>query len=134
MLSTVLGWISGPFLNRLVGPALDAYKARLAAGNDADRIAAEIVGRELDVARREAELRSAERMAMRWHHPAMLMGYILVAYVGKIVVFDTMLGLGETPAIRGAVGDWLGMVATFFVGVSGVASAATSVAAILKRR
>ena len=98
------------------------------------RETSEIVGRELDVARREAELRSAERMAMRWHHPAMLMGYILVAYVGKIVVFDTMLGLGETPAIRGAVGDWLGMVATFFVGVSGVASAATSVAAILKRR
>lgn len=134
MLSTILRWIAGPFIDKLAGPALEAYRAKLAAGNDADRIASELAGRELTVAQREAELRSAERMAMRWHHPAMLMGYILVLYIGKVVVWDTMLGLGETPAIRGAVGEWLGLVATFFVGVSGVASAATSVASILKRR
>ena len=81
---------------------------------------------------REAELRSQERIALigRWYEPVNLMGYLLVLYIGKVVLFDSMLGLGETPAIKGAVGEWLGMIATFFVGTRG----AVSVAAILRRR
>ena len=134
MLSTILSWIAGPFIDKLVGPALDAYKARLAAGNDADRIAADLASRELDVAQREIEVRSAERLAMRPWHPVMLMGYALAAYVIKVVVWDSMLGLGETPAIRGTVGEWLGIILNFYVGGTIAQASINSVAAILKRR
>lgn len=134
MLRTILGWVAGPFLDKLVGPALDAYKARLAAGNDADRIAADLAGRELAVAQREIEVRSAERMAMQPWHPVMLMGYALAAYVIKVVVWDSMLGLGETPAIRGTVGEWLGIILNFYVGGTIAQASINSVASILKRK
>src|ERR1700735_1590268 len=29
-----------------------------------------------------------------------------IGYEGKVVIWDTMLGWGTTPAIHGAVGDW----------------------------
>jgi hypothetical protein len=132
-------WLSSVFsgaLSLLATPALntllEGWKAKLAADNDSDRIAADLAGRELVVQQRELELRSQERIALlgRWWEPANLLGYILVFYVAKVVLYDSILGLGETPAIRGAVGDWLGMVATFYVGTRG----AISVASILRRR
>jgi hypothetical protein len=128
MLQMILGFLSGPIIEK----ALEGWKAKLAADNDSDRIAADLAGRELVVQQRELELRSQERIALlgRWWEPANLLGYVLVIYVGKVVLFDSILGLGETPAIRGAVGEWLGMVATFYVGTRG----AISVAAILRRR
>jgi hypothetical protein len=128
ILSEALSLLATPALNTL----LEGWKAKLAADNDSDRIAADLAGRELIVQQRELELRSQERIALlgRWWEPANLLGYVLVIYVGKVVLFDSILGLGETPAIRGAVGEWLGMVATFYVGTRG----AISVAAILRRR
>ena len=134
MLQLLLNWFGGPLLDKLVSPALTAYRDKLAADNDAGRIAADLAKREIDLRQREAELRSEERRIMPWHHPAMLLGYILVLYVGKVVVWDSMLGLGETPAIRGAVGEWLGQVAAFFVGASAAAGAITATAQILRRR
>jgi hypothetical protein len=128
MLQMILGFLSGPIIEK----ALEGWKAKLAAETDSDRIAADLAGRELVVQQRELELRSQERIALlgRWWEPANLLGYILVFYVAKVVLYDSILGLGETPAIRGAVGDWLGMVATFYVGTRG----AISVASILRRR
>jgi hypothetical protein len=128
MLQMILGFLSGPIIEK----ALEGWKAKLAADNDSDRIAADLAGRELVVQQRELELRSQERIALlgRWWEPANLLGYILVFYVAKVVLYDSILGLGETPAIRGAVGEWLGMVATFYVGTRG----AISVASILRRR
>ena len=134
MLSTILRWIAGPFIDKLAGPALEAYRAKLAAGNDSDRIASELAGRELAVAQRELEVRSAERMAMKPWHPMMLMGYALAAYVIKVVVWDSMLGLGETPAVRGIVGEWLGIILNFYVGGSIAQASINSVAAIIKGR
>jgi hypothetical protein len=128
MLQMILGFLSGPIIEK----ALEGWKAKLAADNDSDRIAADLAGRELVVQQRELELRSQERIALlgRWWEPANLLGYVLVLYVAKVVLYDSILGLGETPAIRGAVGEWLGMVATFYVGTRG----AISVASILRRR
>lgn len=124
----MIGWA----VQLLAGPLLDAYKARLAAGDNVDRLAADLAAKDLAVQQRELELRSQERVALlgRWYEPANLLGYVLVIYVGKVVLFDSVLGLGETPAIRGAVGEWLGMVATFYVGTRG----AISVASIFRRR
>jgi hypothetical protein len=128
MLQLILNWLGGP----IVSAGIEAYKARITAENDADARTTELAGKALLLDQREAELRSQERIALigRWYEPVNMMGYLLVLYIGKVVLFDSMLGLGETPAIKGAVGEWLGMIATFFVGTRG----AVSVAAILRRR
>ena len=128
MLQLILNWLGGP----VISAGIEAYKAKITAENDADARTTELAGKALLLDQREAELRSQERIALigRWYEPANLMGYLLVLYIGKVVLFDSMLGLGETPAIKGAVGEWLGMIATFFVGTRG----AVSVAAILRRR
>ena len=128
MLQLILNWLGGP----VISAGIEAYKAKITAENDADARTTELAGKALLLDQREAELMSQERIALigRWYEPVNLMGYLLVLYIGKVVLFDSMLGLGETPAIKGAVGEWLGMIATFFVGTRG----AVSVAAILRRR
>ena len=128
MLQLILNWLGGP----VISAGIEAYKAKITAENDADARTTELAGKALLLDQREAELRSQERIALigRWYEPVNLMGYLLVLYIGKVVLFDSMLGLGETPAIKGAVGEWLGMIATFFVGTRG----AVSVAQILRRR
>ena len=56
MISVVVGWLG----NLLGGPfakaALDAYRAKLAAGNTSERITADLAARELIVEKREREL------------------------------------------------------------------------------
>lgn len=128
MLQLILNWLGGP----VISAGIEAYKAKITAENDADARTTELAGKALLLDQREAGLRSQERIALigRWYEPVNLMGYLPVLYIGKVVLFDSMLGLGETPAIKGAVGEWLGMIATFFVGTRG----AVSVAAILRRR
>lgn len=119
--------IGGPIVNGLI----QGYKAKLDAGNDRERIAADLAERELDVQRREIETAAAYKTALigHWYEPVNLLAYIIVLYVGKVVVWDTMLGLGSTPAVKGAVAEWMGMVMLFLVGKRGI----ENVARILRR-
>lgn len=124
-----------PLLNFFGGPvikgAVDAYKAKLEAGNNADRIAADLAARELEVQRRETEVQNEYKIAMlgHWYEPVNLFGYILVFYIGKVMIWDAALGWGSTDAVRGAVGEWAGLIMVFFVGKRGI----ENVARILKR-
>lgn len=124
-----------PLLNFFGGPVVkgvvDAYKAKLEAGNTQDRIAADLAGRELAVQQREIELQNQYKTAIigRWYEPVQLLSYTVVLYVAKVVVWDTMLGLGTTPAVKGAVGEWMGMTILFLVGKRGF----ENVARILRR-
>ncbi len=130
-----LGTILQPLLNFFGGPvvkgAVDAYKAKLEAGNNADRIAADLAGRELEVQQREIEVQGEYRKALlgHWHEPVNLFGYILVFYIGKVMIWDAALGLGSTDAVRGVVGDWAGMIMIFYVGKRGL----ENIARIIKR-
>lgn len=134
MLTTILSWITGPAFNAVLGKAADAYKAKLEAGNTSERISADIIVRTVELEQREAELRSAERMQLPWWHPVMLIGFALAAYVLKIVVWDTMLDLGTTPAIKGDVAAWLGETLKYFVGTTAAGAAVGSVVAAFRRR
>ena len=120
-----LGAFLQPLLNFFGGPvikgAVDAYKAKLEAGNNTDRIAADLAGRELTVQQRELEVEGEYKRALigHWYEPTQLLGYIMVVYVGKVVIFDIVLGLGTTDPIRGNVGEWAGMIIMFLVGKRG---------------
>ncbi len=123
----VASLLGGPIINAL----LDGYRARLDAGNTSERIAADLAARELAVQQAEIAAQTQLRIAQigRWHEPEHLAAYIFVAYLGKVVVWDSMLGLGATPVIKGAVGEWLALIAMFLFGKRTI----ENVARIIKR-
>lgn len=127
MLQVILGFFGGPIIKGVI----DAYKAKLEAGNTEGRIAADLAGRELDVQRREIEVQNEFKVALigRWYEPTQLLGYIMVIYVGKVVVWDIVLGWGTTDPIRGAVGEWAGLIIMFLIGKRGF----ENIARIIKR-
>jgi hypothetical protein len=127
MWALIFKFLSGPLLGKLV----DGYKAKLESGNTSERIAADLAGRELAVQQAEIQAQTQLRIAQigHWYTPENLAAYIFVAYLGKVVIYDVMLGLGTTDAIRGNVGEWLGLIAMFLFGKRGI----ENVARILKR-
>ena len=88
--------IGGPLVNGLI----DGYKAKLAAGNTSEKIAADLAARELSVEQRERELATQVVIAEqgRWYTalPRPLFAFALIIYVWKVVVWDKVLGLGAT--------------------------------------
>lgn len=131
MWATVLTWLGqllgGPF----VKAAVDAYKAKLTAGNDAEKMHTDLAARELEVQQRELELQTQLRIAQvgKWYEPEHLFGYIMVAFIAKVMIIDAAFHLGSTDAVKGAVGEWAGWIMAFYVGKRGI----ENVARILKR-
>ncbi|MFA5899573.1 MAG: hypothetical protein WC829_10715 [Hyphomicrobium sp.] len=80
-------------LNAITGSLERAYTAKLNAGNDKDRIAAEVEIENLK-ARRDVVLSAARDP---WWSPRTIMGWCVAAFVVKVVLWDTVLGLGVTP-------------------------------------
>lgn len=109
-------FLSGPIINGLIG----AYKAKLASGNTSEKIAADLAGRELAVQVRERELATqiTIREDGRWWTalPRSAVCYAGAIYVCKVVVWDTVLGWGSTPALRGDVAVWIGWLMALWFG------------------
>jgi hypothetical protein len=120
MLSAFLVWLG----NLLGGPfaraAVDAYRAKLAAENTSEKIAADLAARELAVEQRESELANAMVLAEqgRWYTavPRPLFAIAFIIYVWKVVVWDKVLGLGTTDALTGDVSQWATIVLTAYFG------------------
>jgi len=112
----VSGLIAGPVLNA----AVDAYKSKLAAGNDRDRIAAELAGRELAVEQRERELNTQTLVAEqgRWYTAIIrpLLALPVIIYFWKVIVWDKVLGWGVTDPLTGMAAEWAGVIITAYVG------------------
>lgn len=117
MWGAILSFLGGPIIKGVI----DGYKAKLAAGNTTERIAADLAAREIDVQRREAELQSEYKRALigHWYEPTNLFGYIMVIYFGKIIVWDKVLALGTTDDIEGQAAVWAGWIMLFYVGKRG---------------
>src|SRR3569833_3629665 len=116
MVATLLSWLG----NLLGGPfaqaAVDAYRAKLSAGNTSEKIAAELAARELDVEARERELATQLVIAEqgRWYTalPRPLFAGAFIIYTWKVVVWDKVLALGSTPALNGDIAHWAMLVLT----------------------
>jgi hypothetical protein len=130
-MTAILTWLASFITGPLLGKALDAYKAKLSAGNDADRIAADLATRELAVQQREIEVQSEYRIASlgRWYEPDKLMGYAVAVYVGKLLIYDKVLGLGATDPLVG----WIETTANLIVGFYFAKRGFENVARIIKR-
>lgn len=69
-----------------------AYKMRLTAANNSERIEAE-----KEIAFWEQRANAATATAGEpWYSPRTIMGWCVSSYVFKIIVYDTVLGLGVT--------------------------------------
>ncbi len=132
MFATILTFLTGPFFNSLLGNALEAYKAKLAAGQTVDKLAAELGAKELELQNREMELQTQYRIATigHWYEPDKLMGYAVAVYLGKLLVWDKVLGLGSTDPLGGWVEVTSNLIVAFYFGKRGIENVAKIVASI----
>lgn len=129
--SGVVSWLGSFLSGPLLKSAADAYKAKLTAGNDAGRIAADLAAKEISLQQREAELQTEYRKASLgyWYEPDKLMGYAVAIYIGKLLIYDKVLGLGTTDPLAGWVETTANLVVSFYFAKRGF----ENVARIIKR-
>ncbi len=126
-------WLASLLTGPIINGAINAYKAKLEAGNTKERIAADLAARELEVQRREIEVSTDLRIAQigKWYEPEHLFGYTLWIYFFKIIVWDKVLNHwtdGITDPLNGDVGYWAGLIVVFYFGKRGM----ENIARILK--
>lgn len=117
----LLSLITGPVINGVI----DGYKAKLAAGNDKDRIAADLAGRELAVQQKEIEVDGQLRIAQvgKWWEPEKIMGYTVAVYFAKLLIFDKVLGFGTTDPLAGFAETTASLIVAAYFGKRTVESA-----------
>lgn len=101
MITTILNWLAGPAVKSIGEQLNAAYRAKLEAQNDEDRIAAEITIAQLE-ARQGLLMAEQGHWLTRWIRPAFALPFVL--YVWKVVVWDKILGLGTTDALSSEMG------------------------------
>lgn len=134
-MTAILSWLASFLSGPIVNGVIDGYKAKLAAGNDKDRIAADLAARELDVQRAEIEAQNAYRIATvgKWWEPEKLMGYAVAVYVAKLLVYDKVLGLGTTDSLGGWIETTANLIVGFYFAKRGAESVAKIVTGALRR-
>jgi hypothetical protein len=99
---------------------VDAYKAKLEAGNTAENIAADLAGKDLELQGRERELNVQQNIADngRWWTaaPRAIVCWSFAIFVLKVVVWDKVLSLGSTDPLSGDVQQWAGAVMVMWFG------------------
>ncbi|SRR6266545_4780288 len=129
----MIQWLASFLTAPLIQGALDAYKARLAATNTQDRIAADLAVKEIEAeieARKQASALVIAEQG-RWYTAIIrpLLALPVAIFLWKVIVWDKVLGLGSTDEITGMAADWCGWIVTAYVGGRSI----EKVARILRR-
>lgn len=115
-----MGWLIQLLTTPILGALVDAYKARLAAGNTQDAQAVELAKAEIEA---EIASRASARDIIiaeqgRWYtaivRPLLVLPFAL--YVWKVVIWDVVLGWGTTDAIRGDIASLMMVVIGSYFG------------------
>jgi hypothetical protein len=127
MWMAILSFIGGPVIKGLI----DAYQARLKAGNVESKIAADLAAGEIaaQVSESNAILQYRTAEIGHWYEPDKLMGYFVAAYFGKLLVWDKVLGLGVTDPLGGFAATTANLVVSFYFAKRGF----ENIARIIKR-
>jgi hypothetical protein len=125
-----LNWLIGGGVNALAGPLERAYKAKLDAQNDTERLEAE---KQIRFYKEQIGL-SQSASADPWWSPRVLMAYCVVAYVFKIVVWDTVLQMDVTPNPGQQVTGIVMLIVGFYYGSYAFTQAAGSIASSFARK
>jgi hypothetical protein len=127
MWMTIIGFLGGPVIKGLI----DAYQAKLKAGNISERIAADTAAHEIAAQVQETNAIMQYRIAEigHWYEPDKLMGYFVAAYFGKLLIWDKVLGLGTTDPLAGFAATTSHLVVSFYFAKRGF----ENIARIIKR-
>jgi len=116
MISMILGFLSGPLLNNLLG----AYRARLEAASGQDAKAVELAIKEIEAeieARRNANTIIIAEQGRWWTAaPRAIVQWSFALFVAKVVVWDKVLAWGSTDPLGGDVASWAGMLMAMWFG------------------
>ena len=110
----IMQFIGGPVISGLIS----AYNSYLKAQTQDTKIAADLAGKEIAAQTLEAQAQAQLRIAEIGHpwEPEKLAFYVTLVFYAKCVVWDTVLGLGTTPPLKGDVSLWAGLVMSFYFG------------------
>ena len=124
---TILGFLGGPVVRALI----EAYSAKLKAGNVDSKIAADLAASEISSQTAETNAVMRYRIAEigHWYEPDKLMGYCVALYFAKLLVWDKVLGFGSTDALAGFAAITANLVVSFYFAKRGF----ENVARIIKR-
>lgn len=114
MWMTILSFLGGPVIKGLIA----AYQAKLKAGNIDSKIAADLAATEIAAQAAEAQTQIQLKISEIGHpwEPEKIAFYVTLVFYSKCVVWDTVLGLGATPPLKGDVSVWAGLVMSFYFG------------------
>jgi hypothetical protein len=116
MLALVLKYLGSAGFSALV----EAYKAKLAAGNTTEKIAADLAAKDLELQGRERELNVQQNISDngRWWTaaPRAIVCWSFAIFTLKCVVWDKVLNLGTTDPLNGMIADWGGAVMVTWFG------------------
>jgi hypothetical protein len=127
MWMTILSFLGGPVIKGLI----DAYQAKLKAGNTDAKIAADLAATEIaaQVSESNAILQYRTAEIGHWYEPDKLIGYCVTIYFAKLLVFDKVMGLGTTDPLAGFAAVTANLVVSFYFAKRGF----ENVARIIKR-
>ncbi|WNV09941.1 hypothetical protein [Tardiphaga sp. 709] len=127
MWMAIISFLGGPVIKGLI----DAYNAKLKAGNVDNRIAADLAAGEIAAQTAETQAITQYRIASLgyWYEPEKIMGYTVAFYFAKLLIYDKCLGWGTTDPLIG----WSGTVATAVVSFYFTKRGFENVAKILKK-
>ena len=112
MWMTIISFLGGPVIKGLI----DAYQAKLKAGNTSEKIASETAAGEMAVQTAEIQAQNAYKIASlgHWYEPDKIMGYAVAIYFGKLLVYDKVLGLGSTDPLAGFAEVTANLIVAFY--------------------
>lgn len=127
MWMAILSFLGGPVIKGLI----DAYQAKLKAGNVESKIAADLAAGEIAAQVSETNAIMQYRVAEigHWYEPDKLLGYCVVIYFAKLLVFDKVMGLGTTDPLAGFASTTANLIVSFYFAKRGF----ENVARIIKR-
>jgi hypothetical protein len=127
MWMAILSFLGGPVVKGLI----EAYNAKLKAGNVDSRVAAELAATEIAAQTAEAKAILQYRTAELgyWYEPDKLMGYCVAVYFSKLLIWDKVLGLGTTDPLAGFAAMTSNLVVSFYFAKRGF----ENVARIIRR-
>jgi hypothetical protein len=127
MWMAILSFLGGPVIKGLI----DAYQAKLKAGNVESKIAADLAAGEIAAQTAETRAQTQYRIAELgyWYEPDKIMGYLVAVLLAKLIVWDTCLGWGTTNLHDGWLTTTSNMIVGFYFGKRGF----ENVARIIKR-
>lgn len=116
MWTWLASFLSGPLLGKLV----DAYKAKLESDNNSEKVAADLAGKDLELQAKEraisAQMATLDSGGFWTSAPRAIVCWSIAIYVAKVIVFDTVLHLGVTPALKGMMADAMSTILCFWFG------------------